>query len=51
MNLGQWQKEVLEELHVQVELTWDTLSIPWAQKWVTLLMQQMSWDPLCPSTA
>ena len=50
-NLGQWEEAVLEELHVQAELACDAFFIPWAQKSVAMLIQQLSWDLLEPSDA
>ena len=51
MTYGQWQEELLEELGVQAELAQDALSILWAPRWATLLMQWLWWDPLRPSAA
>ena len=42
---------MLEELCAQAELAQDALSILWAAKWVAVLMQQLAWDLLRPSTA
>ena len=45
-SFGQWEGEVLAELHAQEELARDALTEPWDQWWMALLVQQLSWDPL-----
>ena len=36
----------MEELCVQLELARDALTIPWHLRWMALLVQWLSWDPL-----
>ena len=42
---------MLEELRTQAELAHNALSIPWHLRWVMLLVQWLSWDPLRASDA
>ena len=56
-NFGQWAGEGLAELHVQEELAHAALTESWGRRWMVLLVQQLSWNPLsavdvaAPSTA
>ena len=45
-SFGQWEGEVIVELHVQKELTRNARTKPWDPRWTALLVQWLSWDPL-----
>ena len=45
-NFGQWAGEVLAELHAQEELAHAALTESWGRRWMALLVQWLSWDPL-----
>ena len=45
-SFGQWEGEVVMELHAQEELARNALSEPWDPRWTALLAQRLSWDPL-----
>ena len=45
-NFGQWAGEVLAELHAQEELAHASLAESWGRRWMALLVQWLSWDPL-----
>ena len=45
-SFGQWEGEVVAELHAQEELAHDALTEPWDPQWMALLVQWLSWDPL-----
>ena len=45
-NFGQWAGEVLAELHAQEELAHAALMESWGRRWMALLVQWFSWDPL-----
>ena len=45
-SFGQWEGEVVAEVHVQEELAHNALTEPWDPRWTALLVQRLSWDPL-----
>ena len=45
-SFGQWEGEVIVELHAQEELARDMVTEPWDQRWMALLVQRLLWDPL-----
>ena len=45
-SFGQWEGEVIAELHAQEELARDALTEPWDPRWTVLLVQWLLWDPL-----
>ena len=45
-SFGQWEGEVIAELHVQEELAHAALTESWDPRWTALLVQRLSWDPL-----
>ena len=45
-NFGQWEGEVIAELHVQEELAHAALTESWDPQWMALLIQWLLWDPL-----
>ena len=45
-NFGQWAGEVLTELHAQEELAHTAQTKSWGRRWMALLVQRLSWDPL-----
>ena len=45
-SFRQWEGEVIAELWVQEELARDALTKPWDLRWMALLVQWLSWDPL-----
>ena len=45
-NFGQWTGEVLTELHAQEKLAHAALTESWGRRWMVLLIQRLSWDPL-----
>ena len=45
-SFGQWEGEVIAELRTQEELPCDALTKPWDLRWMALLVQWLSWDPL-----
>ena len=45
-NFIQWAGEVLTKLHAQEELAHTALTESWGRRWMALLVQRLSWDPL-----
>ena len=45
-SFGQWEGEVLAELHAQEELAYATLTKPWDPRWTVLLVQRLLCNPL-----
>ena len=45
-SFGQWEGEVVAELHAQEELARDALTEPWDPRWTVLLVQWLLWEPL-----
>ena len=41
-SFGQWEGEVIAELHTQEELAHDALTKPWDPRWTALLVQWLS---------
>ena len=44
-HYGKWGEELVTDLDAQVEIAQNALCLPWAPRWVTVLLKWLSWDP------